>query len=352
MAKRKTGRRYTKGHEFRPVISKLQDTRFLLALTSPAAPVVGYLLGMNFYTLAVFFIVVPIVDMIVGRRAEPSPTREIERLERSLFFRAILVAYVPMQLALIAWGAWIVGRGEQDAWQALGLTLSVGLIAGAQGITFAHELGHKRSPLERFLSRVLLLTVCYGHFTVEHNRGHHVRVATPEDPASARYGESYWSFLPRTLWGSFRHAWELDRAEVLKSVAASVLIMAALGAAFGPLAIAFFLGQSAMAVTLLEGVNYVEHYGLQRKRLPDGRYERMGERHSWDAYEWLSNCFLVHLQRHADHHLEPSRPYAALQPREGSPKLPTGYAGMLPLALIPPLWFAVMNPRVPKEIPN
>ncbi|MBI1943387.1 MAG: alkane 1-monooxygenase [Betaproteobacteria bacterium] len=324
-----------------------RDARFLLALTSPFAPLAGYQLGMNFYAFAVFFVAVPILDLAIGRRAEPCSGQELARLERSLLLRAILIAYAPMHLALIGWGAWIIGRGELSAWQALGLTLSVGLITGAQGITIAHELGHKRSRLERWLAKLLLVTVSYGHFTVEHNRGHHVRVATPEDPASARFGEGFWAFLPRTLWGSLRHAWELDRTEVLGSVAASALIAAALGLAFGPQAIAFFLGQSAMAVTLLEGVNYIEHYGLVRRRLPNGKYERMSERHAWDAYEWLTNCFLVHLQRHADHHLEPSRPYAALQPRELSPKLPTGYAGMLPLALLPPLWFAVMNRRVP-----
>lgn len=324
----------------------LRDTRFLLALTSPSAPVIGYLLGANFYSFAVFFVAVPLIDLLIGSRsAAISPPDELARLERSLFFRAILVVYVPLQLALIGWGASVVGG--LPAWQALGLTLSIGLIAGAQGITFAHELGHKRSRLERMLSRVLLVSVCYGHFTVEHNRGHHVRVATPEDPASARYGEGFWRFLPRTLWGSLAHAWTLARAEVAWSVAASLLVAAALGAAFGPLAVAFFFGQSLMAVVLLEAVNYVEHYGLERRRLADGRYERMDERHAWDAYEWLSNCFLVHLQRHADHHLEPSRPYAALQPRERSPKLPTGYAGMLPIALLPPLWFRIMNPRVP-----
>lgn len=326
-----------------------RDARFLLALTSPFAPLAGYLLGMNFHAFAVFFLAVPILDLAIGRRAEPSSGQELARLERSPLFRAILIAYAPMHLALIGWGAWIVGRGELSTWQALGLTLSVGLITGAQGITIAHELGHKRSRLERWLAKLLLVSVGYGHFTVEHNRGHHVRVATPEDPASARFGEGFWAFLPRTLWGSFRHAWELDRSEVLRSVAASALIAVTLGLAFGPQAIAFFLGQSAMAVTLLEGVNYIEHYGLVRQRLPDGRYERMSERHAWDAYEWLTNCFLVHLQRHADHHLEPSRPYAALQPREGSPKLPTGYAGMIPLALVPPLWFAVMNRRVPNS---
>jgi alkane 1-monooxygenase len=326
----------------------LRDTRFLLALSSPLAPLAGMQMGFHFYTLAVFFGLVPLLDLAIGRRGAPSPAEELGRLEASGFFRAILLAYVPMHLALIAWGAWIVGQGTLPFWHAVGLTLSVGLVTGSQGITIAHELGHKRTRLDRLLSRVLLLSVCYGHFTVEHNRGHHVRVATPEDPASARYGESFWRFLPRTLWGSLRHAWELDRTEVLMSLTASVLIALALGAAFGPPAIAFFIGQSAMAITLLEAVNYVEHYGLQRRRLADGKYERPGEQHAWDAYEWLSNCFLVHLQRHADHHLAPSRPYAALQPREGSPKLPTGYAGMLPLALVPPLWFRVMHPRIAK----
>lgn len=327
----------------------LRDTRFILALTSPLAPLAGYWLEANYYTLAVFFVAVPLFDLLIGKRGAVSPSEELARLERSGFFRALLVAYVPMHLALIAWGAWIIGQGSLSFWQALGLTLSVGLVTGSQGITIAHELGHKRPRLDRLLSRVLLVTVSYGHFTVEHNRGHHVRVATPEDPASARYGEGFWRFLPRTLWGSFAHAWQLDHREVLRSAIFSLFFAAVLGGLWGPLAIAFFFGQSAMAIVLLEAVNYVEHYGLARRKLPDGRYERTDERHAWDAYEWLTNCFLVHLQRHADHHLEPSRPYAALQPRASSPKLPTGYAGMLLIALLPPLWFRIMNPRVPRQ---
>jgi alkane 1-monooxygenase len=206
--------------------------------------------------------------------------------------------------------------------------------------------------------------VSYGHFTIEHNRGHHQRVATREDPASARYGESYWAFLPRTLAGSYAHAWRLEvarlaplelpwwhwRNEMVWATLLPPLLAAALAAAFGTLAAAFFFGQSAMAMALLEAVNYVEHYGLERARLPDGRYEPVSERHSWDANQVLTNSFLIHLQRHADHNLNPLRPYAALQPRAGSPKLPTGYTGMLPLAAVPPLWFAVMNPRVPRPV--
>jgi alkane 1-monooxygenase len=325
---------------------KAADLRFLLAISTPLAPLVGYRIGDNFHAFYIFFIAIPILDWLIGKRGARDDAAELARLEKSLWFRALLVAYAPLHLALIAWGAAVVGAGTLAPWQAVGLTLSIGLVTGSQGITIAHELGHKRSRLERWLARVLLVTVSYGHFTVEHNRGHHVRVATPEDPASARYGEGFWRFLLRTLVFSLAHAWQLDRRYVLAASGASLAIACALGLAFGPLAIAFFFGQSAMAILLLEAVNYIEHYGLTRKRLPDGKYERVTERHAWDANEWLTNCYLIHLQRHADHHLEPGRPYAALQPRAGSPKLPTGYAGMLPLALVPPLWFRVMNPRV------
>ena len=338
-----------------------RDARFLLALTAPFAPLVGYGLGANFHAFLVFFVAVPLLDRLIGRSAAPSSAGEMARLERSALFRAVLIAYVPMHLALILWGASVVGTLE--AWQALGLTLSVGLITGAQGITIAHELGHKSARLDRWLARVLLYTVSYGHFTIEHNRGHHVRVATRDDPASARYGESFWAFLPRTLIGSYLGAWKLERSrlaprglpwwsprnELLWTTLVPPATAAAFAAAFSPSAAAFFLGQSAMAITLLEAVNYVEHYGLERRRLANGSHERIAGRHSWDANEWLTNCFLIHLQRHADHHLAPMRDYAALQPRPDSPKLPTGYAGMLPLALVPPLWFAVMNPRVPKS---
>lgn len=325
----------------------LRDTRFLLALTTAAAPVAGHLLGQYWHAFFVFWIVVPALDGLIGGSMRRSTQEEIHRLERNPFFRLVLHAWVPLQLGLVGWGAWLVGTGGVTGVDAVLFTLSVGLATGGAGITIAHELGHKRPALDRLLSRVLLVTVSYGHFTVEHNRGHHVRVATPEDPASARYGEAFWAFLPRTLVGSLAHAWQLDRREVAWSWAATCAVALALGAAFGPLAVAFFFGQSAMAVTLLEAVNYIEHYGLAREKLPDGRYERPAAQHAWDANQWLSNSFLVHLQRHADHHLNPMRPYAALQPQGESPKLPMGYPGMVPLAFLPPLWFRVMNPRVP-----
>jgi alkane 1-monooxygenase len=338
----------------------IKDFRFLLALAGATAPLVGYYLHQsNYHTFLIAFAVIPVLDWLVGRSSAPSPAAELERLDKSVVFRAILIAYVPLHLGLIAWGAWVFARDELSTAQALGLALSVGIVTGAQGITIGHELGHKRSRIERWSSRLLLLTVSYGHFTIEHNRGHHVRVATREDPASARLGESFWAFLPRTLAGSWLHGWQLEferlererlprwgwRNEMWWNTLVPFAIAGALATAFGPYAALFFLIQSAMAVLLLEAVNYVEHYGLSRAKLADGRYERIAARHSWDAYETLSNCFLVHLQRHADHHVNPGRPYQALQPQDDSPKLPAGYPVMVPLALLPPLWFAVMNPR-------
>lgn len=341
------------------MLRALRPLRFLAALLLSSMPVVGYLHDANYATFAVSFVIIPLLDWVVGTDTSNDPRSDGVSRPRETYFRALLYAYVPVQLGLIAWSAAVVARGALPWPQALGLVLSVGVVTGAQGITIAHELGHGRRALDRWLARVLLVTVSYGHFTLEHNRGHHVRVATPADPASARYGESLWRFLPRTLAGSFAHAWALERArlerlhrpvwsagnEMIWLTLAPFAVASTLAAAFGALAALAFFGQSAMAVLLLETVNYVEHYGLSRARLADGRHERVGERHAWDADQALTNVFLFYLQRHADHHLNPSRPYQALRYRPHTPKLPAGYAAMLPLALVPPLWFAVMNPR-------
>ena len=230
---------------------KLSDTRFLLALTAAAAPVVGHAAGQYWTAFLVFFVVVPVLDLLLGRSSAAAAADEMRRLQASPIFRAILYAWVPLQLGLILWGSALIGSlGGADA---VLFTLSVGLATGATGITIAHELGHKRAALDRFLSRLLLVTVSYGHFTVEHNRGHHVRVATPEDPATARFGEGFWRFLPRTLIGSFVDSLKIDKAEVLRVWAATFAVAATLGIAFGPGGAAFFFGQSAAAILLAAG---------------------------------------------------------------------------------------------------
>ena len=345
------------------MFDELKRWRFLLALLGTMMPVAGYMLGDNYHAFLVAFVIIPVLDWLLGKDPSNPAAGETKRLAEDPVFRGILYAYVPIHLGLIVWCAWVIARGDLSPAQSLGLALSVGIVTGAQGITIAHELGHARSKLDRWLARALLTSVSYGHFIIEHNRGHHVRVATPADPATARYGESFWRFLPRTVVGSYLSAWRIENERLRRlqrqpvnwrnqMIWFTVLPLAIAGTralALGPPAALAFALQSAMAVTLLEAVNYVEHYGLVRARLADGRYERVGHRHSWDADNFLSNCFLIHLQRHADHHTHPARPYQALLHHDDSPKLPTGYAGMVPLALIPPLWFAVMNPRVPAQ---
>lgn len=210
------------------------------------------------------------------------------------------------------------------------------------------------------MSRLVLAPVAYGHFFVEHNRGHHVRVATPADPASARYGESFWEFLPRTVVGSVKSAWALEkrrleqqghsvwswRNDVLNAWAMTVVLWGVCIAFVGLKAVPFLIIQAIYGASLLEVVNYLEHYGLCRQQLPSGRYERCTPQHSWNSNHVVTNLFLYQLQRHADHHANPTRSFQALRHFEHSPQLPAGYAAMIMVAYVPPLWFRVMNPRV------
>lgn len=247
-----------------------------------------------------------------------------------------------------------VGAVELAALVALGL--GVGGVTGSQGITFAHELGHSRSRLDRVLAWLLMGSVLYAHFMVEHYRGHHVRAATRADPASARRGESLWRFLPRTLAGSWRSAWALEAAQgarlgrswgrspLLWATLCQAAGLAALTALAGWPALLFWLVQAGYAVFLLETVNYIEHYGLER-RVEGGRVEPFGVAHAWNADHALTNCFIANLQRHSDHHMHASKPYPSLEALPG-PQLPTGYAGCLFLATVPSLWFAAMHPRL------
>ena len=200
----------------------------------------------------------------------------------------------------------------------------------------------------------------YGHFFIEHNRGHHVRVATPEDPASARLGESFWEFLPRTVWGSLSSALHLERQrlqrvgkpfvsprnDIFNAWAMSVVLLGGLIAIFGWRVAPWLAVQAVVAFSLLEVVNYLEHYGLLRQKLEDGRYERCRPDHSWNSDNIASNVFLYHLQRHSDHHAHPTRRYQALRHFEDLPELPSGYASMILLAYATPLWFRHIDPMV------
>lgn len=310
--------------------------------------------------VAFVFGVLPLLDLMVGRDTwNPSP-QETTLLEREFFYRGILYAWAPLQLILLAWTAWRSAAMPLATWEFTGVVVSTGVVTGAIGITVAHELGHKLDRREQWLGRVLLMSVCYMHFHIEHNKGHHARVATADDPASAREGQSLFAFFPQTLAGSFASAWHFEterlakeqraawswRNQVVQGLAGSLLMLAgalALGGIHGAI---LFLGQSAVAILLLETINYIEHYGLVRQPRQGGGYERVNVTHAWNASERLTNWFLFNLQRHSHHHVEHHRRYPALRHVDESPQLPTGYSGMLLLALVPPLWRRIMNARL------
>ena len=327
-----------------------------------ALAAVGLALGgpWTWGTVAFVFGLIPLVDLALGRNTRnPEPAAYEAKLAYA-GFRAVTWLVVPALVGLTIAGAWAITHRSYAPWELGGIVLSVGVAAGGLGITVAHELIHKAGAFERTLGQLLLLNACYMHFFIEHLIGHHGRVATPDDPASARLGESFYAFYPRTVVGSFRSAWGIEQARLERAgvrtwgprnrmlwyVALPLAVATGLGVAWGPAAGVFFLAQGVVAFSLLELVNYLEHYGLARAPLANGRFERVNEAHSWSCANRLTNWFLFQLQRHSDHHMNAMRRYEALCHLDGAPELPTGYAGMIWLALLPPLWRRVMDPRV------
>ena len=316
----------------------------------------------------VILVIVPAIDLMTGLDRSNPPDDVIEALEQDRYYRWITYLFLPIQYAgflgaMAVVGGWdvfgVLADQPLSTIDRIGLAISIGCIGGI-GINTAHELGHKKEANERWLSKIALAQVCYGHFYIEHNRGHHVRVATPEDPASARFGETFWEFLPRSVWGSAKSSWELEakrlrRAgkspwhwsnDVLNAWAMSLVLYGILIAVFGVALIPYILISAVFGFSLLETVNYLEHYGLLRHKTESGRYERCSPEHSWNSDHLVTNLFLYHLQRHSDHHANPTRRYQTLRSMDGAPNLPSGYASMIALTYFPPLWRKVMDHRV------
>jgi len=312
------------------------------------------------------FVIVPIVDLLVGRDGENPPEEVLAELEDDRYYRWVTYAFIPAQVAGLIWGAYLLGGGTLPGIAEplgvaakIGLALSLGMVAGI-GINTAHELGHKKEEYERWFARAALAQTFYGHFFIEHNRGHHVRVATPDDPASGRLGETVWEFMPRTVVGSLRSAWDLEKKrfarlktshwsiknDVLNAWAFSIVLWGGLTIAFGWEILPYLVLQAVAGIWLLESVNYLEHYGMKRKRVESGRYERVNPSHSWNSNNIGTNVLLYHLQRHSDHHANPTRRYQALRDFKDAPVLPTGYAGMIVLSWVPQIWRSVMDHKV------
>jgi alkane 1-monooxygenase len=339
---------------------------WLSSLLMPLFPMLGIILYFQtgsqwaLVTPLVFtYLVIPFLDYAIGSDENNPPEEIVPQLEEDRYYRVLTWLTVPMHFAVLIAIAWFVGTQELTFWSVLVLAITAGSYSGL-GINTAHELGHKKSEFERLLAKLVLAVPLYGHFCIEHNRGHHRDVATPEDPASSRMGESIYKFMLREIPGAWARGWNVEKErlarlgksawspdnEVLQSYAIGALLQLWLISAFGWIMIPFLAIHNFWAWYQLTSANYIEHYGLLRQKEANGRYERCQPHHSWNANYIFSNIVLYHLERHSDHHANPTRRYQSLRNFDNIPELPNGYYGMYLLAYIPPLWYKVMDKRL------
>jgi len=300
-----------------------------------------------------------ILDVLLGVDQNNPPEEVVMQLDQDRYYRWLTFAVVPIHYITLIGCAWYAATAPLSAWGVLSIAVVAGMVAGL-AINTGHELGHKNSSIEKVLAKIVLALPAYGHFTIDHNLGHHRYVSTPGDPASSRMGESIYRFAMREIPGAFHEAWGIEKDRlarrekpvlhphnlILQSYAFSALIAAVLVAAFGWFMLPFLLVHHAFAYWQLTSANYIEHYGLLRERDENGKYERCEPHHSWNSNHIFSNLVLFHLERHSDHHTHPLRRYQSLRHFEGLPQLPNGYFGMYLLAFVPTLWFRVMDKRL------
>ena len=346
----------------------MRDLGFLLPFTTALLPPLALVMastgvpldGAAWFPLVFIFGVVPLFDALCGNQTSnwKTPDESI-RLEQHKYYRVLTLLTVPVWLTTLAWCLQQFVMLDFGIAGTIGWIASTGVIGGVLAINPAHELVHKSGRLEPLCGGVSLTSVGYYGFKVEHVRGHHVHVATPEDSSSAMLGESALAFVPRALWRNVRNAWRLEtkrlrerglracswRNEMVGWTVLWCVFIGVTWAVWGAIGALFFVAQGLVAASTLEVINYVEHYGLERHRIAPGRYERVTHHHSWNAPQRYTNWLLFNLQRHSDHHAVSRRRYQALLHHPDSPQLPAGYATMFVLALIPPLWRRVMDPR-------
>ena len=312
-----------------------------------------------FLTLLISYVVAPTIDAVLGEDRNNPPEELVMQLDQDHYYRRLTYAAVALHFITLFGSAWYAGTQELSAFAFFGLAMVTGMVAGL-AINTAHELGHKNSRLEKNLAKIALAVPAYGHFCIEHNRGHHMRVSTPEDCSSARMGESIYQFALRDVPGAFMHAWKIEKERlnnrdkpvwhidnrILQAHSLSLAIAIVFVVAFGWKMIAFLLMHHVFAYWQLTSANYVQHYGLLRLKGANGKYERCHPHHSWNSNHIFSNLVLFHLERHSDHHAHPSRRYQSLRHFEDLPQLPNGYFGVYLLAYVPWLWFRIMNNRL------
>lgn len=340
---------------------KVNSLQYLMIYITPT--VIFYSLysgGWFSYSAIIFnFFCIPLVELFT--RGSTKNMNEVEEAiaKKDRVYDFLLYALVPMQYAIMYLFLSKISNNEMTLYEKIGMTTAYGISCGVLGINTAHELGHRNTKIEKVMSKMLLLTSLYMHFIIEHNRGHHKNVSTNEDPASSRFGESVYAFYIRSIRDSWLSAWKLEAKklsknqhpfwsqhnEMIRFQLFQLTLISSIAMAFGWQTLLFFVAGAGMGCLLLETVNYIEHYGLRRKKVND-YYERTLPVHSWNSNHPIGRLLLFELSRHSDHHYMASRKYQILRHFDESPQMPTGYPGMMVLSLIPPLWFYVMNKKI------
>lgn len=307
------------------------------------------------------FVAIPVLDTIMQFNEKRLPPETDESL--LIWHRALTWLWLPLQMLLIFGLIYIATYTNRlEVWEVIVMAIVVGLASGGIGITYAHELIHQQNKFERTIGEILMCSSLYGHWCIEHVYGHHINVATPKDPATAREGESIYRFLPRVLMDSLKSAWHIQKTQLEKRGTSfwssnnafirlgcwTLLFIAFAVLLGGWTGLGILVGQALVAILLLELVDYVEHYGLMRQKQDDGKYEPTKPHHSWNSNHQASNWLLINLQRHSDHHYKPQRRFPTLQSytEDEAPQLPHGYPWMVLLALMPPFYFRVMTPEL------
>ncbi len=337
------------------------------------SPIIIYLLALLSFSLHGWltwlpmlyaWILLPMIELFIKPDQYNMEAAEEELAKNNRIYDYLLYIIVIFQYAALVYFLFAMKQTGLQSWEITGRIFSMGLLCGTFGINVAHELGHRVNKYEQFMAKALLATSLYMHFFIEHNKGHHKNVATHEDPSSARYNEPVYSFYFRTIIFSYLSAWKIAnddvrkkgfnvigfRNEMIQAHLIQFSLLAGILFFFGWLICLYFIGAAFIGIALLETVNYIEHYGLQRKQTSKGNYERAMPSHSWNSNHILGRIMLFELSRHSDHHYMASRKYQVLRHHENAPQLPTGYPGSMILSLIPPLWFYIMNNKINKML--
>lgn len=344
----------------------MKDLKYLAAFSIPLVAFLSLSLKGNLVFLTPFyaFVVIPVLELIFPIDNDNLSSEESDSRIKKRVFDWLLYLNLPIVFGLVGYGLVITNTAILETYEFVGLIISVGIVLGVNGINVAHELGHRQTTNERFIGKALLLPSLYMHFFIEHNYGHHLHAATKEDPATARYNQTVYSFWLTSIYRQYLSAWKIQmnllkrnsrsflspKNDMLWYTILQGLYLLSCLLMFGKVGLIFAFSTGIVGILLLETVNYIEHYGLLRQKTKSGRYERVKEMHSWNSNHIIGRIVLYELTRHSDHHFKSSKKYQVLICHDESPQMPFGYPTSMVLAMVPPLWFSIMNKRVPKQM--